>query len=217
MALARVRGCAGQALPATGGPPWQADASRRRNGPRKATSRRPITVRLRSKSCLDGEYRVPRPGRRAVVAIEAANPSAGGCGDEDQVGRASAFRRSTPAEGGSRWTSPSRAGTPAFRSASAGMPRPSWPSSRSSIRRRSASTSRCRRSATRGSPTEVSGWSSRSGPGARRSGRRRPRTTDTRPSTWRSPSSRDGCAGRRSGVRPAARTSLSGPSRYSPR
>src|SRR6516225_7700965 len=102
MALARVRGCAGQVLLAVGGPPWQADASRRRNGPRKATSRRPITVRLRSKSCLDGEYLVPRAGRKAVVAIEAANPSAGGCGDEDQVGRASACHRSTSAEGGSR-------------------------------------------------------------------------------------------------------------------
>src|SRR5215469_3111683 len=74
MALARVRGCAGQALPAVGGPTWQADASRRRNGPRKATSRRPITVRLRGKSCLDGEYRVPRPGRRAVVAMEGREP-----------------------------------------------------------------------------------------------------------------------------------------------
>src|SRR5215475_764939 len=91
MALARVRGCAGLALPETAGPAWQADASRRRNGPRKATSRRPITVWLRGKSCPDGEYRVPRTGRRAVVATEAANPSAGGCGDEDQVGRASAL------------------------------------------------------------------------------------------------------------------------------
>src|SRR5712672_3505893 len=33
----------------------------------------------------------PRERRRAVVAMEAANPSAGGCGDEDQVGRASAI------------------------------------------------------------------------------------------------------------------------------
>src|ERR1700722_14585262 len=60
MALARVRGCAGQALRAAlaaGGSPWQADASRRRNGPRKATCRRPITVRLRSKSCPAGEHK----------------------------------------------------------------------------------------------------------------------------------------------------------------
>src|SRR6202020_1968628 len=59
MALARVRGCAGQARRAAlaaGGSPWQADASRRQNGPRKATFRRPITVRLRSKSCLAGEH-----------------------------------------------------------------------------------------------------------------------------------------------------------------
>src|SRR5215469_5502087 len=66
MALARVRGCARSAVAAAGGPPAaerparQADASRRQNGPRKATSRRPITVRLRSKSCLGGEYRIPR-------------------------------------------------------------------------------------------------------------------------------------------------------------
>src|SRR5579863_10045832 len=60
MALARVRGCAGQALQAAlaaGGSTWQADASRRRNGPRKATCRRPITVRLRSKSCPAGEHK----------------------------------------------------------------------------------------------------------------------------------------------------------------
>src|SRR5579872_223384 len=89
MALARARGCAG---------PWshlwdrarQADASRRRNGPRKATSRRLITVRLRGKSCPAWVLDVPRKGRRAVVAEAAANPSAGGCGVEDQVGRASA-------------------------------------------------------------------------------------------------------------------------------
>src|SRR5487761_1840066 len=95
MALARVRGCAVQALRtagAAGGTFRQADASRRRNGPRKATSRRPITVRLRGKSCLTGGSGVPRSGRRAVVA-KAANPSAGGCGDEDQVGRAGAAGR----------------------------------------------------------------------------------------------------------------------------
>src|SRR5215472_1373545 len=61
MALARVRGCAGLGSPVAEGPSWQADASRRRNGPRKATSRRPITVRLRGKSCPDGGHRVP-PG-----------------------------------------------------------------------------------------------------------------------------------------------------------
>src|ERR1700742_1319239 len=89
MALARVRGCAEAVRPETAGLPRQAEASRRRNGPRKATSRRLITVRFRGKSCPGGEYRVPLTGRRAVVAMEAANPSAGGCGDEDQVGRAS--------------------------------------------------------------------------------------------------------------------------------
>ena len=53
MAPARVRGCAGP-LALRGAADRQADASRRRNGPRKATSRRPITVRLRSKSCPAG-------------------------------------------------------------------------------------------------------------------------------------------------------------------
>src|SRR5205814_9939736 len=67
MALARARGCAGRGSP-PGRHVRQADASRRRNGPRKATSRRPITVRLRSKSCLTGGSGVPRSGRRVLVA-----------------------------------------------------------------------------------------------------------------------------------------------------
>src|SRR5260370_35438081 len=90
MAPARVRGCAAQASPPAGRLSRQADASRRRNGPRKATSCRPITVRLRSKSCPAGGPDVSRVGRRAVVAHVAASPSAGGCGGEDQVGRAGA-------------------------------------------------------------------------------------------------------------------------------
>jgi hypothetical protein len=67
MALARARGCAGRGSP-PGSHARQADASRRRNGPRKATSRRLITVRLRSKSCPAGRYGVFRTGRRAPVA-----------------------------------------------------------------------------------------------------------------------------------------------------
>src|ERR1035438_10461759 len=99
MAPARVRGCAVQGSPpAAGSPARQADASRRRNGPRKATWRRPITVRLRGKSCPPGRSDVSRTGRRAVVA-QAANPSAGGCGDEDQVGRAGVIPHET-VEGG---------------------------------------------------------------------------------------------------------------------
>src|SRR6201996_8427131 len=39
----------------------------------------------------------PGHGRRAVVASEAANPSAGGCGVEDQVGRAGATEHFTTA------------------------------------------------------------------------------------------------------------------------
>src|ERR1700731_2716243 len=84
MALARARGCASRgSLPRHHA--GQADASRRRNGPRKATSRRPITVRLRSKSCPAPEYGVLGTGRRVVVAQVAANLSAGECGGEDQV------------------------------------------------------------------------------------------------------------------------------------
>src|SRR5580692_7078967 len=66
MALARVRGCAGQvrrAAQAASGSTRQADASRRRSGPRKATFRRPITVRLRSKSCPAGGH-MTSPGAR---------------------------------------------------------------------------------------------------------------------------------------------------------
>jgi hypothetical protein len=55
--------------------PWlQADASRRRNGPRKATFRRPITVRLRSKSCPAGGPDGHRSGRRGVVATVLRDP-----------------------------------------------------------------------------------------------------------------------------------------------
>src|SRR5215467_7755178 len=104
MAPARARGCAAQASQLAGRLHRQADASRRQNGPRKATSRRPITVRLRSKSCPTGRSDVSRVGRRAVVAHDAATPSAGGGGVEDQVGRAgAAYRRgagSAPRRGG---------------------------------------------------------------------------------------------------------------------
>src|ERR1700677_3404861 len=94
MALARVRGCAKRIPPATAGPAWLADASRRGNGPRKGTFRRLITVRLRNKSCLAGGYRVPRDREKSSSGTEAANLSAGGCGVEDQVGRAGAHYRS---------------------------------------------------------------------------------------------------------------------------
>ena len=134
MAPARVRGCAGPSLP-HGGAGRQADASRRRNGPRKATSRRPITVRLRSKSCPAGGPDVLRPGRRGVVADTAARPSAGGCGVEDQVGRAGVadVESCCPDRGGiTSWTSSSRAGTPRSPTVSASTSRTSWPRSRSS-------------------------------------------------------------------------------------
>jgi hypothetical protein len=77
ISLTTPRGCARRGTP-TGRHVRQADASRRRNGPRKATSCRLITVRLRSKSCLDGRYRVSRVGRRAVVAHLYGQPAPGG-------------------------------------------------------------------------------------------------------------------------------------------
>src|SRR6476620_9409065 len=60
MAPVRVRGCVDQALLARGWPYRQADASRRRNGPRKSDGvarrlRLTITERLSSKSCPDRE------------------------------------------------------------------------------------------------------------------------------------------------------------------
>src|SRR3954451_2999436 len=102
MAPARVRGCAGPQY--SPGVLWaeQTDASRRRNGPRKPTFCRVITVRLRSKSCPAGGSDIRRHGRRAVVA-QAARLSAGDCGVEDQVGRAGApHEAETPGTTGSR-------------------------------------------------------------------------------------------------------------------
>ena len=64
------------------------------------------------------------PGRRGVVAVDAARPSAGGCGVEDQVGRAGARPRvqtAWPHDDGRTisWTSSSRVATPRSPSVSA--------------------------------------------------------------------------------------------------
>ena len=85
MAPTWVRDCAADQFFEVGLP--QADASRRQSGPRKATLGRSSTVRFRSKSCLDFVPDVQRSERRLVVAIEAANSSAGDCGVENQVGQ----------------------------------------------------------------------------------------------------------------------------------
>lgn len=66
MALVRVRGCAGDGSLIELS--WLADASRRQNGPRKATLCRLITVRFRGKPCPAVGPDVRRSGRRAVVA-----------------------------------------------------------------------------------------------------------------------------------------------------
>ena len=84
LAPTRVRDCVANQFFEVG--LQQADASRRQSGPRKATLGRSSTVRFRCKSCLafgpDGQ----RYERRLVVAIDAANASAGECGVENQVG-----------------------------------------------------------------------------------------------------------------------------------
>src|SRR5215469_4381561 len=134
MALVRVRGCAGLVPPGAEGSIQQADASRRQNGPRKATSRRPITVRLRGKSCLAGGHKAsPDHERRAVVAMEGREPLSrrmwgrrpgrpGECPSNNPsiladwevselpwTDRTQGFSQVTYAEGGSRWKSPSKA------------------------------------------------------------------------------------------------------------
>ena len=135
MAPARVRGCAGLGPPPAGSPARQADASRRRNGPRKATSRRLITVRLRGKSCPAGGPDVPRAGRRAVVAQGLRTPQQADVGSKTRsAGRVPPQDR---AEGGSQWTSSSRVGTRTCWIGSASTRRPSSPRSGSWITRRS--------------------------------------------------------------------------------
>ena len=95
MESVRVRGCVVQAPRSSGVSGRQADASRRRNGPRKALALgviarggTPSTVRLSRKSCLAALVRHEDLREKGSSGTQAANPSAGGCGDEDQVGRA---------------------------------------------------------------------------------------------------------------------------------
>jgi hypothetical protein len=106
MESVRVRGCVVLTPRFTGASGRQADASRRRNGPRKAcivSDPAPgwdrdvplITVRLSRKSCLAALVRHEDPREKGSSGIQAANPSAGGCGDEDQVGRADSSGRVT--------------------------------------------------------------------------------------------------------------------------
>ena len=106
--------------PASGAAGRQADASRRRNGPRKAccpvaglepvTGGAPITVRLSRKSCLAASVRHGDLREKGSSGIQAASPSAGGCGDEDQVGRAGSSQHNsrtigpTTAQQGIPWT-----------------------------------------------------------------------------------------------------------------
>src|SRR3954449_10708566 len=91
MESVRVRGCVVPAPRSPGAPERQADASRRRNGPRKAVRQSAagslITVRLSRKSCLAAPVRHGVLWEKVSSGTQAASASAGGCGDEDQVGR----------------------------------------------------------------------------------------------------------------------------------
>src|SRR5690349_503682 len=120
MAPVRVRGCAGPTPSRS--PAWLADASRRRNGPRKATLGRLITVRLRGKSCPPGGPDVPRKRRRAVVASELRTPQQADVGTKTRsAGRVSKERvhHRRCAKGGFAWKSSSRDGTPQWVTGSA--------------------------------------------------------------------------------------------------
>src|SRR4051812_21278580 len=99
MESVRVRGCAGEIL-GSQVVSRQADASRRRNGPRKAP--RGLALGRRSRCGLEVSP-APRalsdtalPGEKAGSGREAARASAGGCGVEDQVGRTGFFRPVPP-------------------------------------------------------------------------------------------------------------------------
>src|SRR3954452_14393824 len=91
MESVRVRGCVVAAPRVPGGAARQADASRRRNGPRKAIRQIAagalITVRLSRKSCLAALVRHEGLREKVSSGTPTASASAGGCGDEDQVGR----------------------------------------------------------------------------------------------------------------------------------
>ncbi len=78
MAPVRVRGCADR-VSMRRDPYRQADASRRRNGPRKAdkvvtTPRRPITERLSRKSCPAGWSDTDRHREKAASGDELRKP-----------------------------------------------------------------------------------------------------------------------------------------------
>src|SRR3954452_22496823 len=109
MESVRVRGCVVQALRMPGTQGRKADASRRRNGPRKASvvhGGAPSTVRLSRKSCPAALVRHGDLWEKGNSGTQAANPSAGGCGDEDQVGRTGSAMLTNmprPFEAPARW------------------------------------------------------------------------------------------------------------------
>src|SRR5918993_3240135 len=101
MESARVRGCFVGTPRVAPGAPRQADASRRRNGPRKSTLASMITVRLSRKSCPAPVTRRDRRRERVVVAPSRKAPAGGG-GDENQVGRAGSGSWTARADVGAR-------------------------------------------------------------------------------------------------------------------
>ena len=87
MESVRVRGCVIRTGARAHHPGRQADASRRRNGPRKAgDSRSRCGLEVSPASAPPSDTAIRR--ERAGSGIQAAKAPAGDCGDEDQVGRA---------------------------------------------------------------------------------------------------------------------------------
>ncbi|GEB16292.1 hypothetical protein NSI01_46070 [Pimelobacter simplex] len=81
MESARVRGCVAQA----GREPvqvWQADASRRRNGPRKPAPGSVITVRLSRQSCLGPDVRYVRLREKVSSGNKLREPQQAGVGEK---------------------------------------------------------------------------------------------------------------------------------------
>ena len=148
MAPVRVRGCVVRDS-SDRGPVRQADASRRRNGPRKddrtVSVRRLITERLRSKSCPAGRSDSFLSGRGPVVATSCKGLSRRVWGR--RPGRPDGCRLPAKRSDSRRhvWMSWSRVVTTRFRTGSGPTSRRSCPSSRSTTSASSASTSRSRK------------------------------------------------------------------------
>ena len=93
MESVRVRGCVVGARRRVRTSPRQADASRRRNGPRKPAPGPVITVRLSRQSCLGPDVRYVRPRERAGSGNKLRKPQQAGVGTKTRsAGRTPPFR-----------------------------------------------------------------------------------------------------------------------------